>query len=63
LLPARNAHDSAPGFTLVCHSEEPCDEESAFDFLIEKRLEKAKQMLHFVQHDTTNSAFARKTQV
>jgi hypothetical protein len=25
-------HDQTPGFTL-CHSEEPCDEESAFDFL------------------------------
>jgi hypothetical protein len=63
LLPARNAHDSAPGFTLVCHSEEPCDEESAFHFLIERTGESAKQMLHGVypelcrrvQHDTTNS--------
>jgi hypothetical protein len=25
-------HDQTPSFTL-CHSEEPCDEESAFDFL------------------------------
>jgi hypothetical protein len=47
LLPARNAHDSAPGFTLVCHSEEPSDEESAFHFLIEGTGESAKQMLHF----------------
>jgi hypothetical protein len=47
----------------VCHSEEPFghaqdklrDEESAFDFsiLIERSGKSAKQMLHFVQHDTT----------
>jgi hypothetical protein len=47
-LPARNAHDSAPDFTLVCHSEEPCDEESAFHFLIEGTVESEKQMLHGV---------------
>jgi hypothetical protein len=45
---------SAPyeNFTLACHSEECSDEESVFDFsvLVEKN---AKQMLHFVQHDTT----------
>ena len=41
-------------FTLVCHSEERSDEESAFDFsvLIERIGKSAKQMLHFVQHDT-----------
>jgi hypothetical protein len=46
LLPPRNAHDSAPGLTFVCHSEEPGDEESAFHFLIEGTEESAKQMLH-----------------
>jgi hypothetical protein len=42
-------------FTLLCHSEECSDEESAFDFsvLLERIGESAKQMLHFVQHDTT----------
>jgi hypothetical protein len=48
---------SAPyeNFTLVCHSEERSDEESAFDFsvLVERIGKSAKQMLHFVQHDTT----------
>jgi hypothetical protein len=30
---SRSQHcDSALGFTLVCHSEEACDEESAFSF-------------------------------
>jgi hypothetical protein len=47
LLLAPNAHDSAPGFTLVCHSEEPCDEESAFSFLIEPGERKADTSLSF----------------
>jgi hypothetical protein len=48
---------SAPyeNFTVVCHSEEYSDEESAFDFsvLVERIGKKPKQMLHFVQHDRT----------
>jgi hypothetical protein len=63
VTPGPTVHDSAPGFTLVCHSEEPCDEESAFSFLIEKTGRAQKQILHGVypelcrrvQHDTTNS--------
>jgi len=41
----------------VCHSEECSDEESAFDFcvLVERIGKSAKQMLHFVQHDTTEN--------
>jgi hypothetical protein len=47
-LLARNGHNSAPGVILVCHSEEPCDEESAFHLLIEGTGGGAKQMLHGV---------------
>jgi hypothetical protein len=55
MVPLRNPIDSAAGFTLVCHSEECSDEESALTFLfLVKRIGKsAKQMLHFIQHDTT----------
>jgi hypothetical protein len=54
LIAFRNAHDSAPGFILVCHSEELSDEESAFDFpfLVQRIGKSTKQMLHFIQHDT-----------
>jgi hypothetical protein len=56
-FPSRNAYNS-PGFTLVCHSEKRSDEESGcdFPFLIERIGKSAKQMLHFVQHDTTANA-------
>jgi hypothetical protein len=48
------------GFTLVCHSEECSDEESAFDFpfLVQRIGKSAKQMLHFIQHDTILAPFA-----
>src|SRR5919108_2543382 len=42
-----------PPLLLPCHSEERSDEESAFPFLVERIRKRAKQMLHFVQHDTT----------
>jgi hypothetical protein len=52
LVTLRDFHDSAAGFTLVCHSEEPFgyaqdkfrDEESAFDFPFpgQKNWEKCK---------------------
>jgi hypothetical protein len=79
LAPSRKPSDSALGFTLVCHSEECSDEESAFDFpfLVQRIGKSAKQMLHFIQHDTTAnsnvpkdsgflgvlSAFAREIQL
>ena len=48
---------SAPykNLTVMCHSEEYSDEESAFDFsvLVERIGKKPKQMLQFVPHDTT----------
>jgi hypothetical protein len=40
--------------TLVCHSEERSDEESVLTFRPGRGSGKStKQMLHFVQHDTT----------
>ena len=48
--------------SFVCHSEERSDEESAFGFpiLVERVEKKAKQMLHFVQHDTTANSEHRE---
>jgi hypothetical protein len=54
-----NVISDTPKKTLlsVCHSEEYSDEESAFDscVLVERIEKSAKQMFHFVQHDTTEN--------
>ena len=49
---ARNAHDSGPGFALVCHSEELSDEESAFSSRSRELGRAQSRCFTFVQHDT-----------
>jgi hypothetical protein len=59
---ARGACCRALHPSFVCHSEERSDEESALAFPSwSKELRKsAKQMLHFVQHDTTANSEYRE---